>query len=188
MPFAVVEFEIVHNDYYNDLIVRKLTETRVYSQVMQLCALLILVIAVEGGVENIYADESSCSRGNSSCLETNNTGAFFSRTGTGLLRVHPSNPIYFTDDSGRAIYLAGHQIFVDLQDNTFGNNTTYNQQAELDWRWYLQFAKARNLNYLRNWTLMSTGCGVPLQCAVAYPMPYKRIPGSGNANDWGGEV
>ena len=105
--------------------------------------------------------------------------------GTGLLRVHPSNPVYFTDNSGRAIYLGGHQIFVDLQDNTFGNYTTYNQQAQLDWPWYLQFAKARNLNYLRNWTLTSTGCGVPLQCAVAYPMPYKRISGSGSANDGG---
>jgi hypothetical protein len=106
---------------------------------------------------------------------------------TGLLRVHPSNPRYFTDDSGKAIYLGGHQIFVDLQDNTFGNYTTYNQQARLDWPWYLQFAKARKLNYLRNWTLMSTGCGVPLRCAVAYPMPYKRVSGFGSANDGRGK-
>jgi len=33
----------------------------------------------------------------------------------GLLRVHPDNPRYFTDDSGRAIHLAGHQWFNDLQ-------------------------------------------------------------------------
>ncbi len=33
----------------------------------------------------------------------------------GLLRVHPQNRRYFTDDSGQAIYLAGHQSFVDLQ-------------------------------------------------------------------------
>lgn len=31
----------------------------------------------------------------------------------GLLRVHPANPIYLTDNSGKAIYLAGHQIFND---------------------------------------------------------------------------
>ncbi len=36
----------------------------------------------------------------------------------GLLRVHPTNPRYFTDSSGQAIYLAGHQSFVDLQDST----------------------------------------------------------------------
>lgn len=166
------------------LIVRKSTETSVYSQFRHFCALLILVIAVQGRVEVIYA-ESSCYRGNSSSIETHSSDSFLSASRTGLLRVHPSNPIYFTDDSGRAIYLGGHQIFVDLQDNTFGKHTTYNQQAELDWGWYLQFAKARNLNYLRNWTVMSTGCGVPSQCAVAYPMPYKRIDGSGRANDGG---
>ena len=33
----------------------------------------------------------------------------------GPLRVHPQNPLYFADDSGAAIYLGGHQIFVDLQ-------------------------------------------------------------------------
>ena len=55
----------------------------------------------------------------------------------GLLRVHPTNPIYFTDDSGKAIYLGGHQIFVDLQDNTFGKTVIYNNQVTLDWNWYL---------------------------------------------------
>jgi hypothetical protein len=50
----------------------------------------------------------------------------------GLLRVHPTNPIYFTDDSGKAIYLGGHQLFVDLQDNTFGKTVIYNNQQTLD--------------------------------------------------------
>ena len=35
----------------------------------------------------------------------------------GLLRVFLTNPLYFTDDSGEAIRLAGHQIFSDMQDN-----------------------------------------------------------------------
>lgn len=33
----------------------------------------------------------------------------------GLLRVHADNRRYFTDDSGKAIYLAGHQWFNDVQ-------------------------------------------------------------------------
>lgn len=36
-----------------------------------------------------------------------------------LLKVHPANPRYFADKSGKAVYLGGHQIFVDLQDNSF---------------------------------------------------------------------
>jgi hypothetical protein len=36
-----------------------------------------------------------------------------------VLSVHPKNPRYFADERGRAIYLGGHQVFVDLQDNSF---------------------------------------------------------------------
>ena len=102
----------------------------------------------------------------------------------GLLRVHPTNPIYFTADSGKAIYLGGHQIFVDLQDNTFGKTVIYNYQQTLDWNWYLGFAKDRGMNYIRGWSEFSTGC-LTSPCIPANPMPYKRVSGSGNANDGG---
>jgi len=71
-------------------------------------------------------------------------------TSNGILRVHPNNPRYFTDDSGKAIYLGGHQVFVDLQDNTFDIDSTYNNQQRLDFSWYMEFLNARNLNYIRN--------------------------------------
>ena len=98
----------------------------------------------------------------------------------GLLRVHPSSPRYFTDNSGRAIYLSGEQIFVDLQDNTFNKSSIYNFQATLDFSWYLRFMRERNLNYIRNWTVMSTGAASGV---IAGPMPYKRVSGYGNALD-----
>src|SRR5688572_28257063 len=99
----------------------------------------------------------------------------------GLLRVHPANPIYFTDDSGKAIYLSGHQIFVDLQDNTFDKALIYGNQTVLDWAWYIQFLKSRNLNYVRSWSEFTTGSasGGPR----ATPMAYERVEGSGNALD-----
>jgi hypothetical protein len=34
----------------------------------------------------------------------------------GVLRVHSDNPRYFTDDSGRAIYLTGAHTWANLQD------------------------------------------------------------------------
>ena len=42
-----------------------------------------------------------------------------SPTRADVLSVHPKNPRYFTDGTDKAIYLGGHQIFVDLQDNSF---------------------------------------------------------------------
>jgi len=42
----------------------------------------------------------------------------------GVLRVHPENPLWFADQSGQALYLGGHQSFVDLQDNSFNKEFT----------------------------------------------------------------
>ena len=49
---------------------------------------------------------------------------------SGPLRVHPTNPRYFTDGTTHAdgslkgIYLGGHEIFADLQDNSFNKEWT----------------------------------------------------------------
>lgn len=105
----------------------------------------------------------------------------------GPLRVHPKNPLYFANDSGEAICLGGHQIFVDLQDNSFNKEFIRNKQRTLDWDKYLAFATHHNFNYLRNWVIWSTGSGsmAPVNNAVAFPMPYERARGHGRANDGG---
>lgn len=105
----------------------------------------------------------------------------------GILRVHSENPRYFTDGSSRAIYLGGHQIFVDLQDNSFNKAFIRGRKRILDWNQYLDFVEAHHLNYLRNWVIWSTGSGrmAPVNKAIAYPMPYKRVEGHGRANDGG---
>jgi hypothetical protein len=105
----------------------------------------------------------------------------------GLLRVHPENPRYFTDDVGQAIYLAGHQSFVDLQDNSFNKEFIRGRQRMLDWNAYLDFLSEHRFNYLRNWVIWSTGSGsmAPVNHAIASPMPYQRIEGKGKARDGG---
>lgn len=105
----------------------------------------------------------------------------------GLLRVHPENPRYFTDDSGQAIYLAGHQCFVDLQDNSFNKEFIRDGQRVLDWDAYLDFLSEHHFNYLRNWIIWSTGSGsmAPVNHAIASPMPYRRVEGQGKARDGG---
>ena len=101
------------------------------------------------------------------------------------LSVHPENPLYFADGSGRAVYLGGHQIFVDLQDNSFNKEFIRGRERILDWKQYVAFMKAHNFNYLRNWVIWSTGSGTmaPANHAIAFPMPYKRVAGHGKAND-----
>jgi len=121
------------------------------------------------------------------CLPTILVTAILSglASGEGLLRVHPVNPRYFTDDSGRAIYLTGHQSFVDLQDNSFNKEFIRGRQRKLDWGAYLDFLSEHHFNYLRNWVIWSTGSGAmaPINNAIASPMPYRRVEGKGKARD-----
>ncbi|MBN2314410.1 MAG: hypothetical protein JXM79_10800 [Sedimentisphaerales bacterium] len=103
----------------------------------------------------------------------------------GVLSVHPENPRWFADESGRAIYLGGHQIFVDLQDNSFNKEFIRNHERLLDWDEYIEFLKENHFNYLRNWVIWSTGSGSMASAnnAIAYPMPYERVKGHGKAKD-----
>lgn len=117
---------------------------------------------------------------------------------TGPLRVHPTNPRYFTDGTTnadgamQAIYLGGHQIFVDLQDNAFNKEWTKDMShledpaakaRLLDWDRYLDWLEQLRFNYLRNWIIWSTGSGTAAPPnKVASPMPFLRT-GPGNAND-----
>jgi hypothetical protein len=92
----------------------------------------------------------------------------------GLLRVHPDNPRYFTDDSGKAIYLAGHQWFNDVQHNA------WNSPVRVNWDRYLDFMQERKMNYLRNWVVWSVGD--PKAGHASPLMPFKRT-GPGKALD-----
>jgi len=116
----------------------------------------------------------------------------------GLLRVHPDSPRWFTDGTRNAngcltaIYLGGHQIFVDLQDNSFNKEWTKDMNRPedpgararlLDWNGYLDFLREQRFNYLRGWIIWSTGSGTAAPpYRVAHPMPFLRT-GPGNAND-----
>lgn len=112
-------------------------------------------------------------------------GASLSPSAANVLTVHPKNPHYFTNGSSRAIYLGGNQSFVDLQDNSFNKEFIWDSKRILDWDEYVKFLKANNFNYLRNWVIWSTGSGTmaPVNNAIAYPIPYKRVEGHGKAKD-----
>jgi hypothetical protein len=96
------------------------------------------------------------------------------RSAAGPLRVLPSNPRYFTDGSGKAIYLVGSNQGSELQDNAWGDT--------LDYNWYLNFLERHNHNFIRLWTVEHTRDECCPDHGIASPMPYRRT-GPGTAHD-----
>jgi len=98
---------------------------------------------------------------------------FFSATAsyadpaTGPLQVHPTNPRYFTDGSGKAIYLAGSHVWNNLQDELAQGVISYSD--------HLDVLQSYGHNFTRGWHWGD---------AYYTPLPYART-GPGNANDGG---
>jgi uncharacterized protein DUF6298/collagenase-like protein with putative collagen-binding domain len=98
----------------------------------------------------------------------------------GPLRVHPANPRYFTDGSGKAIFLTGSHTWGNLQDYTYAERPS---PPPFDFGAYLAFLKAHHHNCFRLWAWESAINPSPAQTATCYdPMPYER-PGPGTALD-----
>ncbi len=64
----------------------------------------------------------------------------------GPLRVHPTNPRYFTDGSGKAVYLTGSHLWCSLQDQ--GNSFP---PPAFDFGAYLDFLKQHGHNFFKLW-------------------------------------
>jgi hypothetical protein len=99
---------------------------------------------------------------------------------TGPLRVHPLNPRYFTDGSGRAIYLTGSHTWANLQDRGFSKPPpTFDYTAYLDWM------QTYNHNFMRMWAWEQAAWAPWTKKSYYFePLPYKRT-GPGTALDGG---
>ena len=62
--------------------------------------------------------------------------------------VHPDNPRYFTDGSGKAIYMTGSHTWSNLIDE----DNNYPPDQWFDFNGYLDFMEDRNHNFIRMWT------------------------------------
>jgi hypothetical protein len=94
----------------------------------------------------------------------------------GPLRILASNPRYFTDGSGKAIYLAGSHTWEDMLEVGYTD-----PPPAFDFRAYLNFLHGHKHNFFRLWT-----CALPHGTEVSvgdcYPLPWART-GPGNATD-----
>jgi len=93
----------------------------------------------------------------------------------GPLRVHPDNPRYFTDGSGKAVYLTGSHTW-----NNFQHNGVY---PRVEYREYLDFLAKHNHNFIRLWVWEQGGWDPWAAGHVSVePVAYLRT-GPGNALD-----
>ena len=103
---------------------------------------------------------------------------------TGPLSVHPTNPRYFADPTGRAVYLTGSHTWSNLQD---GDSSVFNYSS------YLGLLQTNNHNFIRLWISESPQADAGLTPAPGFtggtpwyqkasPLPYART-GPGSAAD-----
>jgi hypothetical protein len=97
----------------------------------------------------------------------------------GPLRVLASNPRYFTDGTGKAVYLTGSHTWSNLLDRG-----TIATPPAFDFSAYMNFMASHGFNFMRLWTVGMTyvGNADPNIAIVAGPLPWTRT-GPGTAND-----
>ncbi len=107
--------------------------------------------------------------------------AAFAAPAAGPLRVHPTNPRYFTDGSGRAVYLTGSHTWPNLKDLGPEDPPT-----PFDYDGYLSALGKYNHNFIRLWTWELTKYvtkhGEEERLRYAHPHPWPRT-GPGKAVD-----
>ena len=98
----------------------------------------------------------------------------------GHLKVHPSNPRYFTDGTGRIIYLTGSH-----SSRTFKDIGETDPPKPFDFDAYLDLLKQHNHNFIRLWTWELSKYTYPSFGGTFYyvePFPWSRT-GPGTALD-----
>jgi hypothetical protein len=97
---------------------------------------------------------------------------------SGTLRVSTINPRYFTDSSGKPIYLTGSHTWTGLIDRGAGD-----PPAPFDFERYLDFLQNSNHNFIRLWSRHVTRYNsYGIDVLYSEPLPWVRS-GPGNALD-----
>ena len=98
----------------------------------------------------------------------------------GPLRIHPDNPRYFADDTGRAVWLTGSHTWANFQERGVEGET-----PDFDYEVYLDFLEDHGHNFMRMWRWEQAKWMqfVPASTPIRYaPMAYERT-GPGIAQD-----
>jgi len=103
---------------------------------------------------------------------------------TGPLRVLGSNPRWFTDGSGKAVYLTGSHTWQNLQDSGLLRRDDRDPPDAFDYNGYLDFLERHNHNFFRLWRWETPKWSDKFDGKVKYcrPHPWMRT-GPGEAKD-----
>lgn len=89
----------------------------------------------------------------------------------GPLKHLESNPNYFTDNTGKAIFLTGSHTWENFQDIYSEEN-----MPKLDWKEYLDMMESKQHNFMRFWIWEHPyGSSWSTMPITIEPMPYQRI-------------
>src|SRR5262245_34944109 len=125
-----------------------------------------------------YRATAQDAAGNISAPSNQATGVSQASSFAGPLRRNPANTRYFTDGTGKAIYLAGSHTWSNLKD--FGPT---DPPAPFDYDLFLAFLQGNNHNFFRLWTWelpYSSQNGLPPWYHTPFPWPRS---GPGLASD-----
>jgi hypothetical protein len=103
------------------------------------------------------------------------------QTASGPLRVNPANRRYFTDSSGKAVYLTGSHTWSNLLDR----GSLDPPKVAFDYSAYIKWMVSHNFNFMRLWTAELPYSGTsddPYENVVGPPWKWLRT-GPGYAND-----
>ena len=93
------------------------------------------------------------------------------------MKVHPKNRRYFTDNSGRVIYLTGSHTWENMQDIGVKGEKLF------DFKEYLEMMHKHGHNFMRFWMFEQSMMGSWSPDTIYYdPLPFART-GPGKAND-----
>ncbi len=99
-----------------------------------------------------------------------------------MLRVSKTNPRYFADQTGKAVYLSGSHSWINCKDYRYEDDTL----LPFDYEEYLNFLERHNFNFIRLWTWdLARGpqrLDYPTAIWKRSPFPWPRT-GPGEAND-----
>ncbi len=97
----------------------------------------------------------------------------------GPLRKHATNPRYFADDTGRAVYLTGSHTWAVLQDMWLEGTPRRN----MDYEGFLRMLEDHGHNFLRFWSWMHPRRAAWAETPTLFdPQPFERT-GPGLARD-----
>jgi Protein of unknown function (DUF4038)/Family of unknown function (DUF6298) len=103
-------------------------------------------------------------------LSINSLGQSFN----GTLRLNPENPRYFTDKSGKAIYLTGSHTWANFQEAGLPTESIFG------WEKYLEMMKTNNHNFMKLWVWEQAKLGSWSSKEIEFsPLPYQQISQNG---------